>query len=164
MSVSRCAEEIQDHAAGDDQDDRDDSDRVELLAEYKGGYDRCRHDASGAPRSVRHAQVDAQERTMQPNAGSSFVKPSEVFNNVVAMISSMIAVHNSIYCIFILHFSVCGTTQIILCVEQDYNENHTGKLTAYIAAEVLFFQYSMRLRYSVLPNRHCTFRKEQSTI
>ena len=62
MSVSRCAEEIQDHAAGDDQDDRDDSDRVELLAEDKCGYDRCRHDASGAPRSVRHAQVDAQER------------------------------------------------------------------------------------------------------
>lgn len=31
---SGCAEEVQDHASDDDQDDRDDADRIYLLSEY----------------------------------------------------------------------------------------------------------------------------------
>ena len=41
---------------------------------------------------------------MQPNAGSSFVKPSEAFKSVVAMISSIIAEHNNMYCIYVPPF------------------------------------------------------------
>ena len=62
MSVSRCAEEIQDHAAGDDQDDRDDSDRGEpntradmiVVATMPPAH----HVAYATPRSMRRSAFE----------------------------------------------------------------------------------------------------------
>ena len=57
---------------------------------------------------------------MQPAAGSSLVNPSEAFSSVVAIISSMIAEPNNMYCIFV-NPPTLNTGAIILCRRVIYN-------------------------------------------
>ena len=84
---------------------------------------------------------------MQPAAGSSFVNPSEAFSSVVAMISSMIAEPNNMYCILVN--PPLNTEVIILCRRVIYNAD---------------FGTGMHTGYKSLLKRHCTFQTVRLTI
>ena len=58
----RGAEQIQEHTADGDERDGNHPDEAQTLTKEHSGNDRCNDEADAAPRCVRHAEIEMDER------------------------------------------------------------------------------------------------------